>query len=1216
MTFARTGFLRSAATRMVAALFPFADKMSGRRQSKQFLSYVAPALLVLLGPGLSWGIAPTRFNGVATTLPTGGAALSQPSAVTVNAAGNTYIADTGNSRIVMVNPQGSASVVAISGLSTALNLPTALTVDGSGTLYIADSGNNRIVTVSTSGSGTVVSTGGVTLSSPQGLALDQSSNLFIADTNTNRIVEVTAAGVASVFAITGLGTGLNAPSGLAVDVSGNLYIADSGNSRIVTVAAGGTAGLVLSITGLATALDTPRGVAVYGLGNIYIADTNNHRIVKVAPGGSGSVLSTGTVTLSAPKGVAVDVYGTVYIADTGNNQAVTVATSAVGFGHLQLGTASGVTQTLPFTVNVSTTLGGVKAFTTGTENLDFTVAGGTTCIAGTTNTTCTVDIQFLPTSPGLRRGAVVLYDNSDPQIPVVTVPLYGVGDAPIAALSPNTGTVINTGGLATSNPFQVAVDGAGNMYVGDYTGSNVTKIPVGGGSATVVSLGTPGGTATQNITGVALDGAGNLFVGDHQNSRILVVTPGGVVSVLSISGLSPALGFPTALAFDAAGNLYIADFTTGRVIRVSSVAVVGSTSTGSGTVIGTGAYSFAGGALTGLAVDPQGTVYTAARTQNSSSIIKVTAEGVASALAIPGNITPAISNPQGVGTDAMGNIYVVDTGHNRIIKITTAGVAFALSLSGLPAPTSLSSLLFGVTVDASGNIYIPDWTNNRLVFVNVSGAPLTFVSTKQGLTSTDSPKTATVTNLGNQPLVFAADPAFTADFSQPTGSTNQCLSGTSLASGTVCNVSVQFTPQSIGSLSAGITLTNNALNVAGSTQAVSVSGTGLTPGDTTSTTVVVSPTSLENGETATITATVSDTAAGHTSTVPTGAVSFTDTVGSTATSLNGGAPVNLSAGTAALTGVVLSGIGSHTITANYAGVSGSFLTSTGTTTVALSKAAVTVAGPATQPIHVPLGQAGSVPVTVACSCTTIAVPSGTLSYSVLDSSNASVDSGSLTLTGGATSSTATVPVAASILAGNYTVSVTYNGDSNYAASSAATTIPVAVDEFSLSAATGSSTSATVSPGGAASYRLAVSPSNGTTFPATVTFSVTGLPTGAIATFSPQTLAAGAGTTDVGLAVQVPTQTASLRPSHPLSLKWSTILLGALVLPLGRIRRATGKHGLTLCSILLAFAGTSVIGLTGCGSSPTPVRQPTAYTLTVTATSGPVSHSITLGLTVQ
>ena len=151
--------------------------------------------------------------------------------------------------------------------------------------------------------------------------------------------------------------------------------------------------------------------------------------------------------------------------------------------------------------------------------------------------------------------------------------------------------MVSTGGLTLSNPYQVALDGAGNIYVGDYTGKNVTKIPAGGGSAALVPLGTPGGEAVQNITGVAVDGAGNLFIGDHENSRILVVTPGGVVSVLSITGLSPALGFPTALAFDAAGNLYIADFTNGRIIRVSTLVVAGSTSSGLGVVIGTGSLS-------------------------------------------------------------------------------------------------------------------------------------------------------------------------------------------------------------------------------------------------------------------------------------------------------------------------------------------------------------------------------------------------------------------------------------------------------------------------------------------------------------------------------------------------------------------------------------------------------------------------------------------------
>src|SRR5260370_16730689 len=106
------------------------------------------------------------------------------------------------------------------------------------------------------------------------------------------------------------------------------------------------------------------------------------------------------------------------------------------------------------------------------------------------------------------------------------------------------------------------------------------------------------------MTGVAVDGAGNLFIGEHQNSRILVVTPVGAVSILSINGLSLSLGYPTALAFDGYGNLYIADYTNGRIVEVSSLVVAGSTSSGVGTVIGTGSYSFPVTTLTALSVHP------------------------------------------------------------------------------------------------------------------------------------------------------------------------------------------------------------------------------------------------------------------------------------------------------------------------------------------------------------------------------------------------------------------------------------------------------------------------------------------------------------------------------------------------------------------------------------------------------------------------------------
>ena len=142
-----------------------------------------------------------------------------------------------------------------------------------------------------------------------------------------------------------------------------------------------------------------------------------------------------------------------------------------------------------------------------------------------------------------------------------------------------------------------------------------------------------------------------------------------------------------------------------------------------------------------------------------------------------------------------------------------------------------------------------------------------------------------------------------------------------------------------------------------------------------------------------------------TSTVPTGQVNFTDTLGTTITSLNNGVGVNLNgAGQAALGGVVLRGVGMHTITAIYAGVSGSYLTSTGTASITVSQASVTITLKPTAPLT--YGQPGSIAATVSGPYTTIAAPSGTLSYSILNASRASVASGTLSLTVGSTSSTA------------------------------------------------------------------------------------------------------------------------------------------------------------------------------------------------------------------
>ncbi len=406
------------------------------------------------------------FQGLVRTLPTsGGFALSSPAGIVVDSSGNVFIADTGNNRIVEVNAQGTASVLTISGIGDPLSSPSELALDGAGNLYIADTANNRIVKATSSGAGSVISTGSVTLSAPRGATVDQAGNIFIADTGNSRIVEVVSGGAAAVLAITvssGTAT-LSSPKGLAVNNSGNLYIADSGNNRVVTVAAASTTGVVVPILGGVT-LSGPTDVFTDSVGNVYVADTNNSRIAEIDRSSNGTVLYTNSQELDAPLGIAVNQFGTVYVADTGDNRVLVVDPpvngdltpsdptyslnkSVVGFGHVQLGSLATVTLTLPFTTGFSSGLGAVKVFTSGVQNLDFTSGPDTTCTSTTAASTyCLVQVNFLPTAPGLRTGAVVLYDAD--LNPILTLPLYGWGDSPVAVLAPNTGTVISTGEVA------------------------------------------------------------------------------------------------------------------------------------------------------------------------------------------------------------------------------------------------------------------------------------------------------------------------------------------------------------------------------------------------------------------------------------------------------------------------------------------------------------------------------------------------------------------------------------------------------------------------------------------------------------------------------------------------------------------------------------------------------------------------------------------------
>jgi hypothetical protein len=314
-------------------------------------------------------------------------------------------------------------------------------------------------------------------------------------------------------------------------------------------------------------------------------------------------------------------------------------------------------------------------------------------------------------------------------------------------------------------------------------------------------------------------------------------------------------------------------------------------------------------------------------------------------------------------------------------------------------------------------------------------------------------------------------------------------------------------------------------------------------------------------------------------------------------------------GPATLTGSTLqfTGAGTVVVTASQAG-NGSFAAApTVSRTIVVSQATPTVslissANPA-------LAQnAITFSATVSSS---VGTPTGTVSF--LDGTTA-LGSGILA-SGVATFTTSTLSI------GSHPVTAIYTGDANFVTlTSASLTENVQDFTLNISSSPGASTSQTVAPGGSATYALTLSPT-GSTFPAAVALTVSGLPAGASYTLTPTTIASGAGPTNITLTIQVSATASSLeRPRGGPGRGLSPIALGILLLPLSRrLRRSAGRLKGILSITLLVLAGAGVmVSLIGCGtngsSSPTPTPQ--NYTITVTGTSGALAHTTNLILTVK
>jgi hypothetical protein len=259
-------------------------------------------------------------------------------------------------------------------------------------------------------------------------------------------------------------------------------------------------------------------------------------------------------------------------------------------------------------------------------------------------------------------------------------------------------------------------------------------------------------------------------------------------------------------------------------------------------------------------------------------------------------------------------------------------------------------------------------------------------------------------------------------------------------------------------------------------------------------------------------------------------------------------------------------------------------------------------------------------------------PTGTVTF--LDGST---PLGTGTLSGGVVTLTTS-----SLAVGAHSVTAAYSGDANFLATTSSPLTQLVEDfDFNISSTSNNpSSSITVMPGGTAVFTFTVSPVDGSTFPAAVTLTLSGLPAGATYSFSPATIAAGAGATVVTLTIDIPQTEADAKPLtlHPgaqlamngnggtsggqaggVAGRLAPFSLALLLLPFaGRLRRTGKRLGRRMCALLLLAAGmAAVAGMSGCGStSGFFAQQQQSYTVTLTATSGGLSHSTTVTLTVE
>jgi hypothetical protein len=691
------------------------------------------------GPQVTFG------PGIQSTL---GGGLSAALGLAADSSGDIFVADNFHSAVKEI-PPGCTSSACVKTLGSGFDQPDAVAVDGAGNIFVADGFNNAVKEILAAGGYTTVKTIANNIPTPKGIAVDASGNVFVSNWN-NQLQEIVAAG--GYTTIKTLASGFKYLDGLKVDGSGNVFVTDFYNNTVDEIPAAGGYTTVKTIGG-SFVFNQPMDVALDGNGNVFVANYGAGyagAVEEIPAAGGYTTVNTITSGISYLDDVAVDGSGNLFLA-IGSGNGTDIGTvekwdradpPSLSFAVTGVGSTT-YPQDVTFTNigNATLTLPvpstGDNPSITANFTLDSTEAGTCPLVSSSSSApetlaagaSCVLPISFSPLSPGIFIGSLMLTDNAlnapAPGYATQTIQLSGTGVQTTPTITWATPLPIPYGTALSATQLDATTTVPGTFVYSPAVG---TVLPLGGNILSVTFTPTDTVGYTTATASVALT----------------VFASSGTINIGSSASTATSLPFTFATA------------TTLDSINVVTQGATGLDFTNAGTGTCTVGTNYAAGATCTVNVTftPRfaGFRYGAAILEDGSGNVLATdyVSGTGSGPEVnfwPGSerlVGNGMSSPWAVAADGNGNLYIADSGNNRVLKETLAWLTGIYTQSVVP--TSTLSNPQGVAVDGSGNVYIADFGNNRVLKETLSGTTYTESSVGSGLSK---PSSVAVDGSGN-----------------------------------------------------------------------------------------------------------------------------------------------------------------------------------------------------------------------------------------------------------------------------------------------------------------------------------------------------------------------------------------------------------------------------------------------------------------------------------